>query len=66
MYSLGFKVFKIQGHLNEIWTMCVSNDGKYVVTASHDKSMRLWEKTNEILVLDDERENVNLFYFNGI
>ena len=37
--------------------MCVSQDGKYLVTASHDKSMRLWEKTNEPLVLEDEREN---------
>ena len=52
-------MFEFKGHLSEIWTMCVSNDGKYVVTASHDKTMRLWEKTNEILVLDDERENVN-------
>ena len=47
-----------QGHLNEIWTMAVSHDGKYVVTGSHDKSMRIWEKTNEPLVLEDERENV--------
>ena len=36
--------------------MCVSGDGKFVVTASHDKSMRLWEKTSEPLVLEDERE----------
>ncbi len=38
--------------------MAVSHDGKYVVTGSHDKSMRIWEKTNEPLVLEDERENV--------
>jgi hypothetical protein len=44
--------------VNEIWTMGVTQDGKYVLTASHDKSMRLWEKTNEPLVLDDERETV--------
>ena len=41
--------------------MAVSNDGKFVVTGSHDKSMRLWEKTSEPLVLEDERENVCLF-----
>ena len=40
----------------EIWAMSVSNDGKYVLTASHDKSLRLWEKTREPLVLEDERE----------
>ena len=38
--------------------MGVSNDGKYVLTASHDKSLRLWEKTNEPLILEDERETV--------
>ena len=46
--------------MNEIWTMAVSHDGKYVVTGSHDKSMRIWEKTNEPLVLEDERENVSV------
>jgi U3 small nucleolar RNA-associated protein 12 len=41
--------------------MAVSGDGKFVVTGSHDKSMRLWEKTNEPLVLEDERENASFF-----
>jgi len=50
------RIITLDGHLNEIWTMCVSHDGKYLVTASHDKSLRLWEKTNEPLVLEDERE----------
>jgi U3 small nucleolar RNA-associated protein 12 len=38
--------------------MGISNDGKFVITGSHDKSMRLWEKTNEPLILEDERETV--------
>lgn len=50
------RIITLDGHLNEIWTMAVSSDGKYVVTGSHDKSMRLWEKTNEPLVIEDERE----------
>lgn len=36
--------------------MCVSGDGKFVVTGAHDKSLRIWERTNEPLVLEDERE----------
>ncbi len=36
--------------------MAVSSDGRYTLTGSHDKSIRLWEKTNEPLVLEDERE----------
>ena len=37
--------------------MSISPNGKYVVTSGHDKTLRLWEKTQEPLVLDDEREN---------
>jgi U3 small nucleolar RNA-associated protein 12 len=36
--------------------LAVSSDGRYTLTSSHDKSIRLWEKTNEPLVLEDERE----------
>ena len=36
--------------------MTVSPNGKYVVTSGHDKTLRLWEKTQEPLVLEDERE----------
>ena len=50
------RIATLEGHLNEIWSLAVSSDGKHVITCSHDKSMRLWEKTNEPLVLEDERE----------
>ena len=36
--------------------MAVSPNAKFVVTSGHDKSLRLWERTEEVLVLDDERE----------
>ena len=41
----------------KVWTLSISPNGKYVVTSGHDKTLRLWEKTQEPLVLDDEREN---------
>ena len=34
----------------------MSPNGKWVVTSGKDRSVRLWEKTQEILVLEDERE----------
>jgi len=34
----------------------VSNRGEFVVTGSHDKSIRIWEKTEEPLFLEEERE----------
>jgi U3 small nucleolar RNA-associated protein 12 len=51
------RIVTLDGHLSEIWSLAVSNDGKFVITGSHDKSIRLWERTYEPLVLEDEREN---------
>ena len=36
----------------------MSPNGKYFVFCGKDRSVRLWEKTQEILVLEDERETV--------
>lgn len=46
----------LSGHHGQVWTLAVSEDGKYVGTAGHDRSIRLWERTQEPLVLEDERE----------
>lgn len=37
--------------------MAVGKYGNYVVTASHDKSIRIWEKTDDQFVLEEERES---------
>jgi len=42
-----------------VWSLAVSPSGNFVVSSSHDKSLRLWEKTEEPLVLDDEKEMVS-------
>jgi U3 small nucleolar RNA-associated protein 12 len=34
----------------------VSPNAKYVVSSGHDKTLRLWERSDELLVLEDERE----------
>ena len=47
---------KLEGHHGEIWALAVSNRGTFVVTGSHDKSIRIWEKTDEPLFLEEERE----------
>ncbi|KAI6047282.1 WD-repeat-containing protein [Pisolithus marmoratus] len=47
---------KLDGHHSEIWALAVSNHGKFVVTGSHDKSIRLWEKLDEPLFPEEERE----------
>ncbi|KAF2498404.1 F-box/WD repeat-containing protein pof1 [Lophium mytilinum] len=50
------QVQKLQGHHGEIWAMAVSQTGDFVVTASHDKSIRVWSRTDEPIFLEEERE----------
>ncbi|KAI4526071.1 WD40-repeat-containing domain protein [Schizophyllum commune] len=47
---------KLEGHHSEVWALAVSHHGKFVVTGSHDKSIRVWEKLDEPLFLEEERE----------
>lgn len=42
--------------MGEVWNIAVSPNGKYIVSASHDKSLRLYRKTEEILVPSEEEE----------
>ncbi|ELT90132.1 hypothetical protein CAPTEDRAFT_89073 [Capitella teleta] len=46
----------LEGHHAEVWSLAISTSGNFVVSAAHDKSLRLWEKTMEPLVLDEEKE----------
>jgi len=40
-------VQKLAGHSGEVWALAVSYKGNFVVSGSHDKSIRIWEKTEE-------------------
>ena len=48
----------LKGHCAEVWCLAVSNSGNFVVSASHDRTLRLWEKTDEPLILEEEHEMV--------
>ena len=37
----------MDGHHGEVWSVAVSQQAKFVVTGSHDRSIRVWEKTDE-------------------
>ncbi|KAK0260113.1 beta transducin [Friedmanniomyces endolithicus] len=47
---------KLEGHKGEIWAMAISRTGEKVVTASHDKSIRVWEVGDDLVFLEEERE----------
>ena len=50
------QIQKLSGHHGEIWTMAVSRTGDFLVSASHDKSIRVWNQTDEQVFLEEERE----------
>ena len=55
-----------QGHHREVWTLAVSPSGDYLVSSSHDKSLRLWDRTREPIILDEEREIVSGLAFSSL
>ena len=58
---------KMDGHHSEIWALAASRHGGFIVTGSHDKSIRIWEKTDEPLFLEEEREKeLEKLYEGGI
>lgn len=50
------KIITLQGHCGEAFSMAVSPNGKYVVSCGSDKVLRLYEKSEQIVVLQDEEE----------
>ncbi|KJR81648.1 U3 small nucleolar RNA-associated protein 12 [Sporothrix schenckii 1099-18] len=50
------QIQRLDGHFGEIWALAVSHGGRFVVTASHDKSIRVWDETDEQIFLEEERE----------
>lgn len=50
------QIQKLDGHHGEIWAMAIAHSGDFLVSASHDKSIRLWQQTDEQIFLEEERE----------
>lgn len=50
------QIQRIDGHHGEIWSLAVSHSGTFFVSASHDKSIRVWHESDEQIFLEEERE----------
>lgn len=50
------QIQRLDGHHGEIWAMVVAHSGEFFVSASHDKSIRMWQQTDEPIFLEEERE----------
>ncbi|XP_063985414.1 WD repeat-containing protein 3 [Diachasmimorpha longicaudata] len=50
------KIVTLQGHTGEAWNCAVSPNGMFVASCGSDKVVRLYERSSEALVLEDEAE----------
>ena len=50
------QIQRLTGHHGEIWAMAIAHSGEFVVSASHDKSIRIWQQTDDQIFLEEERE----------
>eukprot|EP00962_Isochrysis_galbana_P010556 scaffold2921_cov124-Isochrysis_galbana.AAC.4 len=46
----------LRGHHAEVWGLAVGRSGAHVVSASRDRSIRLWTRSAEQVFLEEERE----------
>eukprot|EP01018_Ginkgo_biloba_P035816 Gb_01027 [translate_table: standard] len=46
----------LEGHHAEVWCLAVSSPGDFIVTGSHDRSIRRWDRTEEPFFIEEERE----------
>lgn len=47
----------LSGHQGPVWSLTVDPEGDYVASCGKDKSIRFWQKSEEILLPEEEREN---------
>lgn len=50
------RVAVLRGHHSEIWCLAVSSVGDFLVTGSHDRSIRIWAQTEELLFPESEKQ----------
>lgn len=47
---------KLSAHQSEIWSIVIATDGSFVVSTSHDHSIRIWEETEDQVFIQEEKE----------
>ncbi|KAJ1899663.1 beta transducin [Kickxella alabastrina] len=50
------RIQKLEGSHGDVWALLVAKHGNFIVASSQDRSIRVWDKTEEPLFLEEERE----------
>lgn len=46
----------LAGHHAAVWCLAVSPLGDFIITGSHDRSLRRWDRTDEPFFVEEEKE----------
>jgi len=49
-------IMTLEGHQAEVSGICAASNGSFVVSCGHDRSIRVWERSQELINLEEERE----------
>lgn len=41
-------ILTLEGHHAEIWCLAISHHGDFVITGSHDRSLRCWKRSDDL------------------
>jgi len=50
------QILTLHAHHAEVWALAVSSVGDFLVSSSNDRSIRIWQQTDEQVFLEEERE----------
>lgn len=50
------QILVLKGHCAEVNCLALSRTGAFVLTGAMDRQVRVWERTNDIVFLDEQRE----------
>jgi U3 small nucleolar RNA-associated protein 12 len=49
-------IFTLEGHKGPVWGAAMASHGKTLYTGAQDRSLRVWQRTEEMVFLQEERE----------
>ena len=50
------QILILPGHSGPAWCLDVAQDGNYCISGGQDRSLRIWEKTDDLVFLEEEKE----------
>ena len=50
------QILNLPGHFSCVWSLDIPMDGSFCVSASQDRSLRLWRRTEDLVFVEEEKE----------